>query len=247
MTETNIAVRRRGRNLTQEVTQELSRRIQDGEFATGQKLPTESVLMGQLGVSRTVVREAISRLQAAGVVETRHGIGTFILSAKKPSALSIDGAAVLTILDVMSVLELRISLETEAAGLAARRRQPTQLDELHRALETFENALREDPDGAIPGDVAFHLQVALASGNRYFHDLLKQLGESIIPRARLGGWGMQSGEERRAYLQRVAQEHVSIYEAIERQDEEGARAAMRMHLSNSRERLRRMHAKLTQQ
>ena len=88
----------------------------------GDKLPTESAIMQAYGVSRTVVREALSRLQAAGVVETSHGIGTFVLEARPGQGFGIDPADIATAVDVMAVLELRISLETESAGLAAQRR-----------------------------------------------------------------------------------------------------------------------------
>ena len=72
--------RRPARGLAHELMAELTRRIQAGELSAGDKLPTESEIVRERGVSRTVVREAISRLQAAGLVETRHGIGSFVLA-----------------------------------------------------------------------------------------------------------------------------------------------------------------------
>ena len=78
-------VRRRHRSLAEDLVTELSRRICSGEIARATKLPTESQVMAEHGVSRTVVREAISRLQASGLVETRHGIGTFVCDIPSPS------------------------------------------------------------------------------------------------------------------------------------------------------------------
>ena len=72
-------LRRRPRNLALELVEALGDRIRDGRLAAGDKLPTEAAIMAEFEVSRTVVREAISRLQAGGLVETRHGIGTFVL------------------------------------------------------------------------------------------------------------------------------------------------------------------------
>ena len=127
--------RRKSRSLTEEVVSALSEQIRSGTFRPGDKLPTESAIMESLGVSRTVVREAISRLQAAQLVETRHGIGTFVLEAPRENALQVDTNSILTMLDVMAILELRISLETEAAGLAANRRTDTQLKLMRQALD----------------------------------------------------------------------------------------------------------------
>ena len=72
---------RRARTLAHELVESLGDRIRDGRLAAGDKLPTEADLMAEFSVSRTVVREAISRLQAAGLVETRHGVGTFVVAS----------------------------------------------------------------------------------------------------------------------------------------------------------------------
>lgn len=77
------------RNLAQGVVAYITDSIRDGRLDPGDKLPTESEIMRILGVSRTVVREAISHMQAAGLVETRHGIGTFVL-APPARTLGID-------------------------------------------------------------------------------------------------------------------------------------------------------------
>jgi DNA-binding GntR family transcriptional regulator len=100
----------------------LGERIRDGRLSAGDKLPTEAEVMAEFGVSRTVVREAISKLQAAGMVETRHGIGTFVVGAGDASAFRIEPQQLATLRDVVAVLELRIGVESEAA--ASRRARP---------------------------------------------------------------------------------------------------------------------------
>jgi|SRR5690348_3830848 DNA-binding FadR family transcriptional regulator len=232
---------RRSRSLTQTVVSALSERIRSGEFHVGEKLPTESELMDSFGVSRTVIREAISRLQAAGLVETRHGIGTFLLEPQNEQQLRIRTESILTMLDVLAILELRISLETEAAGLAALRRTDAQLQQLRTVLDEFAENIHKKTGNAVTSDVAFHLLVATATGNRYFHDILKQLGKAIIPRTRVDSASLAEGD-RASYLSRVHLEHEDIYSAIVRKDPDAARAAMRTHLANSRERLRRAQA-----
>jgi GntR family transcriptional regulator, transcriptional repressor for pyruvate dehydrogenase complex len=224
--------------LTEEVVAMLHEQIRDGAFRPGQKLPTESEIMQLFGVSRTVVREAISRLQAARLVETRHGIGTFLLETPESNHFQIDTSSIMTMLDVMAILELRISLEAEAAGLAAMRRTDAHLKEMRRALDDFQEHIARRTGNAVEADVAFHLQVASATGNRYFHDILSQLGNTIIPRTRVNSAALADNDQQ-SYLDRVNREHEDIFNAISRKDAEAARAAMRTHLTNSRERLRR--------
>jgi len=231
------APRNRRGGLVQEVVQHMASQIQSGRLQPGDQLPTESAIMVELAVSRTVVREAISRLQASGLVETRHGIGTFVLQAPSSDNFQIAEQDMSTVEDVINVLELRISLETEAAGLAAQRATPQQCDAMAQALASFSAAIDEKSD-AVPSDFDFHMEVAKATGNRHFADLMTYLGKRIIPRTRVNT-ADQAPEGRTAYLERVHSEHESIYNAIRNQDVESARAAMRTHLSNSRDRLRK--------
>jgi len=236
----HAAGRKKYRNLAQGVVEELSARIRDAEFKPGDKLPPEAAIMEAYGVSRTVVREAISQLQAGGLVQTRHGIGTFVLEPPQ-RGLGIGTDSIVTVRDVLAILELRISMETEAAWLAATRRSEEQVVELGAALAEMQRAF-ERGGTSVEADVRFHQLVAQATGNRYFVELLGQLGNAIIPRARLNTPELDTKPA--VYLERVNREHEDIYKAILRQDAEAARAAMRTHLSNSRERLREAQQRL---
>lgn len=232
------AVRRRPRSLAHDVVDALAGRIRDGSLAPAEKLPTEAAIMEEFGVSRTVVREAISRLQAAGVVETRHGVGTFVVGMNDSATFRIAPQQLETLQDVIAVLELRIGVETESAALAAMRRTPENVAALRKALLAFSSAVEEGRDAVGP-DFQFHLEIARATRNRHFVDLMATLGGMMIPRARLEPPGPLT-PEREAYLRRVNTEHESIVDAISRQDPEAARAAMRTHLANSRERRRKL-------
>jgi GntR family transcriptional regulator, transcriptional repressor for pyruvate dehydrogenase complex len=231
---------KRPRSLTQHVVEALSQRIAAGALQPGEKLPSETEIMQETGVSRTVVREAISRMQAGGFVETRRGIGTFVLQPRHDAGFRLDPATIKTTHDVLLLLELRISLETESAGLAAMRRTPEQLAQMREQLAAFSASLAKADDAAITPDFEFHLSIARATANRYFVEILTHLGATIIPRARINSAQLALDDQAR-YLARVHAEHEGIYDAIARQDAEAARAAMRTHLSNSRERLRRFH------
>jgi DNA-binding FadR family transcriptional regulator len=224
--------------LVNEVMESLASSIREGLIKPGDKLPTESEIVARFDVSRTVVREAISRLQANRLVETRHGVGTFALAPTQDHGnFRITDVDFDTVSDVIALLELRISLETEAAGLAAQRRTEHNLVAMQDMLNAFAGAIEAESD-AVPSDFQFHMEVARATGNRHFADLMNYLGTMIIPRARVNTPN-RAPEGRLLYLRRVHGEHESIFSAIRNQDTDAARAAMRTHLANSKDRLKR--------
>ncbi|MBS7777377.1 FadR/GntR family transcriptional regulator [Acidovorax sp. CCYZU-2555] len=243
------------RNISQpqRVVDGVVERIQAGALKPGDRVPTEPELMREFGVSRTVVREAMSRLQAAGLVATRQGVGTFVLDAVAQLQRPLLGLAArdVQVQQVLAMLELRISLESEAAHLAAQRRTPVHLAAMRAALDAFD-AHRRAGASTTEDDFAFHVQIAVATGNEYFEEVLRNLGGATIPRpaqkpveaanagdtmARAPTFGapLTPLEHNKLVTQR---EHEDIYLAIERQDAVAARAAMLMHLVHSRERLR---------
>ena len=104
-----------------------------------------------------------------------------------------------------------------------------------QALQAFEINFAAGAE-TVSHDLAFHLSIAQATGNRYFQDILQHFGSMLIPRTRIASIDKPARDP--DYLRRVNREHEEIYAAIERQDADSARAAMRIHLTNSRERLR---------
>jgi GntR family transcriptional regulator, transcriptional repressor for pyruvate dehydrogenase complex len=228
---------RRPRGLVTEIVDALASSIRAGDIKPGDKLPTEAAIMARFEVSRTVVREAISKLQASNLVATRHGIGTFALEQIDPKTFQMSPVDFATVNDVISVLELRISLETESAGLAAMRRTSANLRAMQQALDNFETSLKGESD-AVPSDFQFHLEIAKATGNRHFAELMTYLGENIIPRTRVNT-SERAKVDKASYLRRVNSEHQNILAAIRTQNADAARTAMRLHLSNSLERLRK--------
>ena len=232
-----IAPLEREQRLYERVVDKIIDLIQGNTWGPGDRLPPERDLAEAFGVSRTVVREALSKLQAAGQVRTRHGIGTFVVGAGETAPFRIAPDQLATLQDVIAMLELRIGLETEAASLAAQRRSDANLHEMRQALDEFAAAVQAGRD-AVAADFRFHLEIARATQNPHYGELMATLGTPMIPRARLDA-PVPLTDERREYLRRVNGEHESIFDAIASQDSESARAAMRTHLSNSRERRRR--------
>lgn len=230
---------RRSRSLAHEVVLDIGEKIRSGVYQPGSKLPTEVEIMRHYGVSRTVVREAISRLQAAGIAQTRHGVGTFIVGNRESIGFKVDPDALVMIRELMAVLEMRASLETEAAGLAAMRRSEQDLEAMRQTLDQFWASIEQGGD-TVELDVQFHKQIAMASANHYFSDVLDHLGNMVMPRARVGS-GKLIRDTSAEYLRKICGEHETIYSAILRKDSRMARAAMHLHLGNSRERLRNAH------
>jgi DNA-binding FadR family transcriptional regulator len=218
-------------SMTQQLVVDLTQQILAGELPAGSKLPTEQVIIKERGVSRTVVREAMSRLQAEGLVETRHGIGTFVVDTARPGDFQgskhVKGGAY----DALAVIELRLSLEVEAAGIAAQRATPEQLLAMREALDAA-NARDATDDGSARMDFKFHLQIAQCTGNSFFIDAMAHVGNTLITVVQKAGPAV-TGENRAL----VVREREQIYAALARGDAEAARASMRLHLINMQQRV----------
>lgn len=242
------AVPARAKSLTQRVVDEISTRIRQELLRPGDRVPPEPELIREFGVSRTVVREALQRLQASGLIETQHGVGSFVRAPlPAPPLLSVDDAH-MQLRDLLAMLELRICLEVEAAAMAAMRRTDVHLERMRAALAAFQAHLEAGASTA-EDDFRFHLQIAMATGNSYFEQVLSNLGNATIARRRVEVPVAEPDDGSRFATafpplgrrkELALREHLAIFEAIRAADPAAARAAMFMHLNNSRERLRRL-------
>ncbi len=237
----------RAPSLSQRVVDGVTQHIRGGELKPGQRVPPEPALMREFGVSRSVVREAVSRLQANGLVRTRHGVGSFVLAPQPDGSPLKAPDAELKLQQKLAMLELRLSLESDAAGLAAQRRTAEQLAAMEAALDDF-NRQHTTGEGTVEADFRFHELIAQATGNEYFVHVLRSMGTATIPRGsartsrpaapvkspRFG----EPTPQLRSGKEITAQEHRAVFDAIARGDSAMARAAMYMHLNNSRERLK---------
>lgn len=222
--------------LAELVIDTLRQRISMGEYLAGAKLPTESEMTVLFGVSRTVVREALAALAADGMVQSRQGAGVFVVP--QPTApFNAIGASVSNKISVaLNVLEVRMGIEIESAGLAALRRSASQEAAIQEAWNEFERLfMKGNPTGKT--DFAFHKAIAVATNNPFYCEVLDSLGSRTIPCDITSPWGTESilTRDYQAGLQR---EHLSILKAISAGDADGAREAMRDHLSRSQERYR---------
>lgn len=220
-------------SLAQRVVAGLKDKILAGELAPGARLPSEAELVAEYAVSRTVVREAVTRLRAEGLLETFQGRGSFVLAVPEPSSFSLEASAIRNQRDVLDMVDFRLGVETEAAALAARHRSDADAVAISEAMQEFTRAGHE---GAVETDFAFHRAIAAATGNRFYTDLLDSLGPMMImlPRARLGAAYSLTDAE---HVDRVRREHEAVAAAVLAGDVDTARAAMRVHLGNTRRRL----------
>jgi GntR family transcriptional regulator, transcriptional repressor for pyruvate dehydrogenase complex len=229
------------RNLTAEVVGRLSAEIMSGAIPPGSRLPTEQAMMSAMGVSRTVVREAVAALRADGLVVTRQGVGAFVAADAKQRPFRLDPGGLESIAEIINVMELRRAVEIEAAGLAAERATPQQIRAIGAALAAMDAAIERD-EPAIDEDRAYHRAIAEATGNPQFARFLEFLGHFVIPRRAVASAPWR-GEGARTYLDTFQREHRAIFEAINARSPDGARATMRRHLTNSLKRYRGLAAK----
>ena len=219
------------RSLVMEIGQRIAADIAGGRLLPGARLPTEQAMMDAMGVSRTVIREAVAALRAEGLVATRQGIGSFVAEQPSPALFRIEPGQAETLAEALHIMELRTAVETEAAGLAAERATKTQKRAIRLALDAIDSAI-ERGEPAIAEDFAFHSVITDATGNPQFRRFLDFLGRFIIPRnsVRIRALNLK------AYLLRFQEEHRAICTAIEAGAVEQAQAAMRVHLVNSSQR-----------
>lgn len=226
--------------LADRLVADLGERIRSGQLSPGSRLPTETELGETFGVSRTVVREAVARLSADGLVEARQGAGMFVSGNPATEAIRQLASDDLgdTVAMVLNVLEVRMAVEMEAAALAATRRSLSQAGDIQRAFGEFDALLRTaQPTGT--ADFAFHRSIARATNNPFYVEILDVLGRRTIPRdlVPMIDAGLLHSREYQAGLH---EEHRAIMSAILDGDPAAARVAMNAHLSASQTRYQRL-------
>ena len=217
-----------GAHLSDQVAQALIAEIRGGRLAPGDKLPTEVELVAQFAVSRTVVREAISRLKSLGLVDSRQGSGVFVKRAGH-APLNFDPRLAESKQAVIQIVEVRRALEAEVAGLAAQRRTAADLKRIRQAIAALEKAARTGSDG-VEEDVNYHRAIGEAAKNPFLMNTLDYLQQFLRGATRV----TRANEARRAdFMNQVQAEHEAIVRAIEAGDAAKARQAAARHMDNA--------------
>lgn len=218
-------------SLTDELFAKLEARISSGELPAGARLPSQKEIALSENVSRTVVREAVARLAAQGLTVSRQGAGVFVTETAEYRAFQITRDEVQELADVIKLLEMRMAVETEMAGLAAARRTTADIGVIQDALAEM-IAVGDDPVGSADADAAFHLAIARATQNEYYARFVEFLGLRLVPSRSLY-LGDKPDEAHQAYAAKVLAEHEAIVDAIIRMDSARAREAARQHMHES--------------
>ncbi|MBL8710964.1 MAG: FadR family transcriptional regulator [Rhodospirillaceae bacterium] len=209
----------------EQVVRAMGLSILSGEYPEGALLPPEADLMARFGVSRTVLREVLKTLAAKGLVVSKTRVGTRVRPQVNWNMFDSDLLSwrVELGMDVRflgSLYEIRLAVEPAAAALAALRRSDAQLARLRAIIEEFR---RKDHTRAsfAETDLAFHLEVAAASGNPF----MRAVG-AIIEAALVVTFADTAPVEDQARLHSTAEEHAAIVEAIAAGDATAAARAM---------------------
>jgi len=211
--------------------------IMSGTLKEGDKIPSENELCKSFQVSRPIVREAITKLQDEELVITKKGIGTFVLHSPLKDLRRFATAHDIAI--ILQSHEVRFALEGEAASLAAARRSVAQL----AVIKDAQQAMREDFEASnlsVQPDFDFHLGIARATNNEIFVQLLEDLHIGLKKTMAIAQELSRESVRNKISPNRnneVLEEHQRIVDAIELQDEESARLAMRYHIAKIKQRI----------
>ncbi|MFV0472782.1 MAG: FadR/GntR family transcriptional regulator [Pikeienuella sp.] len=227
---------RKRKTLSTVLAEDLTGKVMSGALEPGARLPTEAELCREYGVSRTVVREAVARLRSDGLLLSYQGKGMFVAERMPAQKFEIDEQSLCALPETISLLELRLSVEVEAAALCAVRRSAAAARKIRKVMEQVDERRSDPSHVAVHYDFAFHISIAEGSGNPFFLSFLRFLEPIIIPRFRLGALVSEAFKDR--YYEKIHGEHEAVVLAIEGRRPDAAREAMRAHLLNSLERFR---------
>ena len=218
------------------VVEELVELIVTGKFKEGELLPPEGALCEHFGVSRTVLRESVKRLEEKGLVQVGQGRGTQVARSGSWNVLDhvvlsamIDSDETLAVLDELTVV--RSALEAKMAGAVASRHTTAELGRINRALSVMREARRES-DVFRQEDVVFHFTIMELSRNRLAENIAKNLYRRALENAQFQGIDFHGAFEF------TLRGHTEIYEAIAAKDVRAAEEAMRLHIEQGWERRR---------
>jgi GntR family transcriptional regulator, transcriptional repressor for pyruvate dehydrogenase complex len=210
------------------VADQLLEMIRDNTLKPGDKLDSVEKLAQKFKVGRSAIREALSALRAMGLIEIRQGEGTFVNSTNEADlALALSPSLLINQQELLEFLEVRKVIESATASITAVKRTPAQLQEIKLALDDMKDAIHKEGLGE-QADVRFHLAIAKATQNTLLVKLVNQITDTLRETMR---------ETRRMWLydekasvERLYQEHRSIYEAIVDRNSNLAQQLMLSHL-----------------
>lgn len=224
----------RPRRLPDEVAQSIMTAITDGSLKPGDKLPSEAEMSSNFGVARTVIREAVSLLKFDGVVDSKRGVGAFVANRAERTSFRISPACFEKRREIVKLLQLRTSVQSGAAALAAELRSDDQMEVIEEALRALLAANAEGAEVAVEERVDAELRlyriITEASDNEYFCDVINMIETNIQNHLRSAFLKNAAALE---FAPNVVAEHEAVVEAVRKMDSEAARVATRLRFSNA--------------
>jgi GntR family transcriptional repressor for pyruvate dehydrogenase complex len=218
--------------LSDQLYGQLLDQIVSGAIGEGDRLPSEKDICAMFGVSRPVVRQALMRLRADGLVHGRQGAGSFVMS--RPLARLAEFASTDQLAAMLRCVELRLPLEGAAAKLAAERRTAEQLAHITEAHALFQEEA-ERGEMSPDTDFTFHTSIIAATDNEFFASAFAAITATLSRFMTLTHGLMRTGSLERK--RQVLGEHAAILDAIRGQDAEAAQIAMQFHIGSARRRI----------
>lgn len=209
------------------VTNALISAIEGGAYSIGDKLPTETKLCEEYGVSRTTVREAISVARTLGYVETKHGSGSYVISNKANKAESVQEWFALKKTQLNDFFEVRCNIEVMNIRYAIMRRKDSDLASIKAIHNLFENAImRGDANKMAILDERFHMELARITNNSLLIEMNRIIAKALRPYRQ----NSFSVEENAVH---ALIPHEKIIEALEKRDVSAGVKAMQEHIDAS--------------
>ncbi|MBT0626354.1 FadR family transcriptional regulator [Pseudomonas fluorescens] len=204
------------RSLVDQALEQLRRRITEGKWAIGERLPTEPELSAELGISRNTVREAMRVLAFSGLIDIRQGDGSYLRSMTDP----LGAMRALSHCTLEQAQETRQILEVEAIGLAAVRRTEADLSAMRDALKASAELYHGDLEAYISADLVFHKHLVDAAHNPALSELYQYFSAIVAAQLRQT---LNISPRRQA----VFDLHIALLDAVEQQDPERAKSICR--------------------
>ena len=217
--------------LESQVYRQLLDKIRFGNYALGERLPSENKLCKQHGVSRPIVRAALSKLRDSGLITSQQGSGSFVSSGVNSEQRGLGPLS--SIEDISTFFEFRQIIESASVALAAEKGTKRDLRKLHKIVENQLRALERGGD-AVSEDLSFHVTIAEISNNRFLIETLDMLRSHWFF---VGNFVNSLGITEGRKGIRMTNEHIAIIEALESHNVTFARKAMIQHIKRGEERV----------
>ncbi|WP_225344135.1 FadR/GntR family transcriptional regulator [Virgibacillus sp. SK37] len=213
------------------VLEELKNMIKSGEFPLNSKLPSEKELTQRFGVSRVPLREALSVLEASGIIDSKQGGGNWVKEVSLARMFENTHFDMVDVSQVHDLLEMRTIIESESAFLAASRHKEEDIIKLKSSLDAFREVMNDEWSVGYEADFTFHRLLVKAAYNPFLTKTMNNLSDLHLRALKFSleknlGWAAKRKE---VYL-----EHLEIYEAVKLRDGQAAKKAVINHLTKAR-------------